>query len=103
MMCSVPLRRRDDGACSTIGRRRSSDGTGVYWRRSSPGGTTCASGTQRSASKEPTICASAPRAYASCSGALPRMSEPRKCKTDFLRAALSRGHCIRRGTSVQPK
>ncbi len=47
--------------------------------------------------------ASAPRAYRSSSGVLPRMSEPRKWSTDFLRVALRIGQVAFRGTSVQPK
>ena len=42
--CSVPLRRRLDGAWRTTGRSRSAGGGGVYSVRSIPGGTTSASG-----------------------------------------------------------
>ena len=46
----VPFFSRFDGACTTSGRAASDGGTGVNGRRSSPGGITCASGTQRIAS-----------------------------------------------------
>ena len=71
------LAPRLDGACRTTGRARSLGGTGAYFARSIPGGTTSASGTQRIASYEPTTSAPARFPYASCSGVLPRMSEPR--------------------------
>ena len=48
--CCVPFFSRLDGACTTSGRALSDGGTGVNGRRSSPGGITCASGTQRIAS-----------------------------------------------------
>jgi len=73
----VPFFSRLDGACTTSGRGRSEGGTGVNGRKSSPGGITCASGTQRCASYEPTISASARLPYASSSRDFPRMSEPR--------------------------
>ena len=44
----VPLRLRSEGAWTTSGRAASEGGCGGYCARSSPGGTTCASGTQRS-------------------------------------------------------
>ena len=47
---SVPLRRREDGACTTTGRWRDEAGTGRTAARSIPGGITVASGTQRIAS-----------------------------------------------------
>ncbi len=45
----VPFFSRLDGAWTTSGLGLSDGGTGVNSRRSSPGGTTCAPGTQRSA------------------------------------------------------
>ena len=74
---SVPFRPREDGAWTTTGRRRLDGGAGATAFRSMPGGITVASGTQRIASKLPTISAPAFFPYASSSGVLPRMSEPR--------------------------
>ena len=48
--CSVPLRRRDEGAWTISGRARSLGGAGSIRARSIPGGITSASGTQRIAS-----------------------------------------------------
>ena len=70
MTYCVPFFSRFDGAWTTSGRSRSVGGTGVNGRRSRPGGIISASGTQRSASNEPTICASARRPYASSLGRL---------------------------------
>ena len=47
---SVPFRRRDDGACTTTGRRRPDGRAGAIALRSTPGGIMFASGTQRIAS-----------------------------------------------------
>src|SRR6266536_1752634 len=58
---------------------------------------------QRVAAYEPTIHASNFLRYSSSSGGLPRMSAPRKCITDFFRAAFRIGMFSDFGTSVFPK
>ena len=77
MTSSVPLRRRDDGACRITGRARSVGGDGSIACTSIPGGIISASGTQRTASYEPTTSAPAFFPKASSSRDFPRMSEPR--------------------------
>ncbi len=78
-------------------------GAGSIARTSIPGGITCASGTQRAASYEPTTRAPARCAHASSAGVRPRMSEPRKCMTERLPSARSSGNCTDFGSSVSPK
>jgi hypothetical protein len=65
--------------------------------------TAVGSGTQRVAAYEPTMHASNFFRYSSSSGRLPRMSSPRKCITDFFRAARRIGMFSDFGTSVFPK
>ena len=102
--CSVPLRRRLEGAWTTTGRSRSVGGRGRVLAQVDPGRDDLGVGHPADrvvGADDPRAGAGAPRRAPR--GGLPRMSEPRKCITDFFRLARSSGNCRDFGTSVSPK